>query len=77
MYLLHAKNEAFSSFKIYKNEVEIQIGCKLKRLRTDTRGEYCDPCCFQSIGIIHEITVGYAPQSNGVVKGKTVLFKRR
>ena len=33
MYLLHTKDEALSSFKVYKNEVEIPIGSKLKRLR--------------------------------------------
>ena len=35
VYFLHAKDEALSSFKIYKNEVDLQTGCKLKRLRTN------------------------------------------
>ena len=70
VYLLHAKEEALSSFKIYKIKEELQVGCKLKKLRTDKGGQYYDPFYFQYIGIIHETTVGYAPQSNGVAKRK-------
>lgn len=43
MYLLHAKDEALNYFKIYIDEVELQIGCNFKRLRTDKEGEYYDP----------------------------------
>ena len=39
-YLLHSKHEVLNYFKIYINKVEIQIGSKLKRLRTDKGGEY-------------------------------------
>ena len=70
VYLLHAKDEALNSFKIYKNEVELQVGCNLKRLRTDNGGEYYDLTYFQSMGIINKTTADYAPQSNGVVKRK-------
>ena len=70
VYLLHSKDEALNSFKVYKNEVELQINGKLKRLRTDKGGEYYDPHYFQSMRIIHETNVGYAPQSNGVVERK-------
>ena len=60
---------------IYKNEVEIQIGTKLKSLRTDKGGKYYDPTYFNSMGIIHETTVGYAPQSNGVAKRKNCTLQ--
>ena len=76
MYLLHAKDEALSTFKIYKNKVEIQIGCEVKRLRTHKGGEYYDPSYFQSLGIIHKTTAGYALQSNGVVERKKSYFSR-
>ena len=33
VYLLYTKDEVLSTFKVYKNEVEIQIGNKLKRLK--------------------------------------------
>ena len=62
--------EALGYFKIYKNKVEIQIGSNLKRLRTDKGGEYYDFLNFQSMGIIHERTVEYEPQSNGVTERK-------
>ena len=65
-YLLHSKDKALNFFKVYKNEVELQINGKHKRLRTDKGGEYYDPHYFQSMRIIHETTAGYAPQSNGV-----------
>ena len=74
VYLLHTKDEALKYFKIYKNEVELQIGSKLKRLRTNKGGEYYDPNYFNSMGIRHETTVGYAPQSNGVAERKNRIL---
>ena len=67
---MHSKDETLNSFKVYKIEVALQINGKLKRLRTDKGGEYYDPHYFQSMRIIHETNVGYAPQSNGVVERK-------
>ena len=76
VYLLYVKDEALNFFKIYKSKVQLQVGCKLERLRTVKRGEYYDPTSFQFMGIIHEITVDYAPQSNVWQKGRIKLFKR-
>ena len=73
MYLLHTKDKALSFLKVYKNEVEIHIGSRLKTLRTDKGREYYDLVYFQCMGIIHETIVGYTPQSNGVVESKKVL----
>ena len=68
--LLHTKDEALNYCKIYKNEVELLIGSKIKRIRTDTVGECHDPNYFNSMGIIHETTAEYAQQSNGVAERK-------
>ncbi|GJZ86982.1 zinc finger, CCHC-type containing protein [Tanacetum coccineum] len=38
-------------------------------------GEYYDPVCFQSVGIIHETTAPYTPQQNGVAERKNKAFK--
>ena len=35
VYLLHSKDEALEKFKIYKTEVELQLGVPVKCLRTD------------------------------------------
>ena len=48
----------------------LQIGRNLKKLRTDKGGEYYDPTYFQSMGIIHETTAGFATQSNGLAERK-------
>ena len=75
MYLFHYKDEALEKFKIYKTEVELQLGVPVKCLRTDRGGEYMDPRYFQSVGIIHETTAPYTPQQNGVAKRKNRVLK--
>ena len=75
VYLLQTKDEALDFFKIYKNEVEIKIVGKLNRLRTDKGREYYDPNYFNSMGIIHETTAGYAPKSNGVAERKNRILQ--
>ena len=69
VYLLRNKNEAKDAFMKYKNEMENQLSKKIKRLRTDRRGEY-ESNPFNSFcedhGIIHETTPTYSLESNGV-----------
>ena len=58
---LMLKMKHWEKFKIYKTEVELQLGNLVKCLRTDRGGEYMDPIYFQSVGIIHETTARYSP----------------
>ncbi|GJY72448.1 retrotransposon protein, putative, ty1-copia subclass [Tanacetum coccineum] len=40
IYILKHKHEVFETFKVFKNEVENQLGKTIKALRSDRRGEY-------------------------------------
>ena len=55
VYLLKSKDEAVDKFIIYKNEVENQLGKKIKILRSDRGGEYEAPfgAFYVQHGIIH------------------------
>lgn len=75
VYLLHTKDEALDKFKVFKTEVELQLGSLIKRLRIDRGGEYMDTMYFQSVGIIHETTAPYTPQQNGIFERKNRVLK--
>lgn len=77
VYLLKSKDEAIEKFILFKNEVELQLNKKIKRVRSDRGGEYVSPfadLCAQS-GIIHELTPPYSPQSNGMAERKNRTLK--
>jgi len=40
VYLMRHKSESFEMFKTFKNEVENQLGKKIKAIRSDRGGEY-------------------------------------
>ena len=42
MYFLKIKSDVFETFKKWKAMVEIEIGLKVKCLRSDNRGKYID-----------------------------------
>jgi transposase InsO family protein len=73
VYLLKSKDEALHYFKIYKAEVEYQVERKIERLLSDRGGEYFSndfsEFCAE-LGIIHERTLPYSPQSNGIAERK-------
>ena len=77
VYLLRTKDKALDYFKIYKAEVENQLERKIKHLKSDRGGEYFskifDEFCEEH-GIIHERTLLYSPESNGIAvrKNRTV-----
>lgn len=77
VYLLRSKDEALEMFKNYKNEVENQLGRKIKIIRSDRGGEYEAPFaefCSQH-GIIHQTTAPYSPQQNGIAERKNRTLK--
>ena len=63
VYLLRSKDEALEKFMHYKNEVENQLGRKIKAIRSDRGGEYDAPFdrLCQEHGIIHQTFPPYTP----------------
>jgi hypothetical protein len=70
VYLLFSKDEILENFKIYKTEVENQCDARIKCLRSDRGGEFHFPSYCESVGIIHETSIAYTPQQNGVAERK-------
>jgi hypothetical protein len=69
--ILHSKDEAFDCFVRFKNQKEIEIGSKIKTIRTDNGKEFINEKFFticKNEGIKHQKTVPDNPQSNGVVE---------
>ena len=78
VYLLRSKDEALEKFMHYKNEVENQLGRKIKAIRSDRGGEYDAPFnrFYQEHGIIHQTSTPYTPQQNGIVERKNRTLKK-
>lgn len=81
-YLLKSKSEVFTKFVEFKHLVENQTGEKIKVLRSDNGREYVnkDMSTFlKENGIIHQTTVPYTPQQNGVSEraNRTIIEKAR
>lgn len=82
IYFHKQKNEVFKIFKNFKAMVENQQNKKIKILRTDNGGEFCNLEMENYLvkeGIIHQKTNAYAPEQNGVCEraNKTVIEKAR
>jgi hypothetical protein len=73
VYLMFLKDEILENFKVYKTKVKNQCD-RIKCLRSDRGGEYYFPSYCESISIIHETSVAYTPQQNGVAKKKKHNF---
>lgn len=86
VYFLKTKDEAFSKFKDFKSLCENQQNVKIKVLRTDNGGEFCNrdfDRYLKNAGIIHQTSNSHTPQQNGmaerfnrtlVEKAKCLLF---
>ncbi|GJU46520.1 retrotransposon protein, putative, ty1-copia subclass [Tanacetum coccineum] len=69
VYLLKHKHEVFETFKVFKNEVENQLGKIIKALRSDRGGEYINQefkDYLKACGIVQQLTPPYTPQHNRV-----------
>ena len=77
VYLLKSKDEALEKFMHYKNEVENQLGRKIKAIRSDRGGEYDAPFdrFCQEHDIIHQTFAPYTPQQNGIAERKNRTLK--
>ena len=71
VYPIKHKYEALKMFQICDAEVQNQKGKKIKRIRSDKGGEYTSELfkeyCARD-GIIHEYSIPYIPQQNGVAE---------
>nr|GFB46816.1 zinc finger, CCHC-type [Tanacetum cinerariifolium] len=81
-YFMTSKDQAFSTFKEFRQQIEIEMRMKLRMLRTDRGGEFTSneftKYCKEN-GIARQLTAPYSPQQNGVVEriNKTVLSTTR
>lgn len=73
LYLLKERNEVFSCFKYFYNEITTQYSTVLKVLRTDNALEYMSES-FQAYlrdkDIIHETSCSHTPRQNGAFERK-------
>ncbi|KPJ16606.1 Retrovirus-related Pol polyprotein from transposon TNT 1-94 [Papilio machaon] len=82
VYLLKNKSEAIEKIKEFKVFAERQTEKKLKSIRTDNGKEYVnnDMKSFtKKYGIVHQLTVEYTPEQNGVAEraNRTLMEKAR
>jgi len=82
VYFLKNKDKVKDYFVIFKTFAENQTGRKIKTLRSDNGGEYCNKSLtdyLQSAGIRHETTVPHTPEQNGTAErmNRTLVEKAR
>nr|KYP72805.1 Retrovirus-related Pol polyprotein from transposon TNT 1-94 [Cajanus cajan] len=82
VYFLSSKAQTFDVFKKFRAMVESQSGCKIKMLRSDNGKEYTSNefnAFCEDMGIVHQLTVSYTPEQNGVSerKNRTVMEMAR
>nr|GFB12420.1 retrotransposon protein, putative, Ty1-copia subclass [Tanacetum cinerariifolium] len=62
-------SSVFETFKVFKSEVENQLGKTIKAIRSDRGGEYISQeskVYLKNCGIVQQLTPPYIPQHNGV-----------
>ncbi|GKC27614.1 retrotransposon protein, putative, ty1-copia subclass, partial [Tanacetum coccineum] len=78
IYLLKHKHEVFETFKVFKNEVENQLGKTIKALRSYRGGKYISQefkDYLKACGIVQQLTPPDTSQHNGVFerRNRTLL----
>ncbi|GJZ50793.1 zinc finger, CCHC-type containing protein [Tanacetum coccineum] len=70
-YFLTSKDQAFSTFKEFRQKIEMEMRMKVRMLRTDRGGEFTSneftKYCKEN-GIARQLTAPYSPQQNGVAE---------
>jgi len=88
LYLIHEKSQSLDVFKSFKNEVELQLGKKIKVVKSDCGGEYYGrydgsgeqlPRPFalflKECGIVPQYTMPGKPSMNGVAEPRNRTLK--
>lgn len=80
--VLKFKFEVLNKFKEFKTMTENQLNLRIKRLRTDNGKEYCNESFssyLKHCGIIHETTIPYNAEQNGVSErnNRTIIEEAR
>lgn len=71
--MLRNRSDVLKAFKDYKRKVEKQTDQRIRKLRTDNGREYLSNDfkeLLKTEGIIHQLSVEYTPQQNGVAERK-------
>lgn len=82
VYMIKNKSQVFDCFVNYKSLVENQLDRKIKKIRSDNGGEYCNAkfkrLCEES-GIIHQKSCPHTPQQNGLAEryNRTIVERAR
>lgn len=82
IYFLKTKDEAFERFKEFKNLVENQQNTRIKILRSDNGGEFCNSDFnryLKNAGIVHQTSNSHTPQQNGMAErfNRTLVEKAK
>jgi len=88
LYLIHEKSQSLEVFKSFKDEVELQLGKKIKVVKSDRGGEYYGrydgsgeqrpgPFTFflKEYGIVPQYTMSGKSSMNGVTERRNRTFK--
>jgi transposase InsO family protein len=71
IYLMERRDQLFKMFVYFYTMIKNQFGKAIKAVRTDNGGEYTSDHMTEFLkqnGIIHERTVPYSPQMNGIAE---------
>lgn len=82
VFFLKTKDEAYDKFLEYKNLAENQLDTKIKVLRSDNGGEFCNrefSMFLKKAGIVHQTSNSHTPQQNGMAEriNRTLVEKAR